>query len=285
MAYDRESVQKQVQENMPSLSPTAAKVMQLANNINTPPAELTKVIKMDAVLSAKVLRLVNSSYFALSNRIVSLEKAVILLGLNTIKNLALSAAVLTKMEEHAQANALNSQIFWKHSLSVGVVARFIADKRGISRKLIEDYFLAGLMHDLGYLIVTQIFWKETVRINHMSGTQDMLSAENEVMEGLNHCIIGSILADKWNLSPDLKDVIEEHHNINCQSEHKELVLSVLLANEICKRNEVGLVPGQYTMPSLPVPVLDVLGLTDGIEPQAVHVLENEIGKAMEFLKP
>ena len=93
MPYTLESVAKMLEENIPSLSPTASKVIQLANNINTPPPELTKAIKLDPVLSAKVLKLVNSSYFALSNQIVSLEKAVILLGLNTIKNLALSAAV------------------------------------------------------------------------------------------------------------------------------------------------------------------------------------------------
>ncbi len=91
MAYTIDEVAEKLEANMPSLSPTATKVVELAGNIDCPPAELTKAIKLDPMLSAKVLKLVNASYFSLSQKVLSLEKAVIMAGTNTIKNLALSA--------------------------------------------------------------------------------------------------------------------------------------------------------------------------------------------------
>ncbi len=283
MPYDLETVSKLLEDNMPSLSPTASKVMQLANNINTPPPELTKVIKLDPVLSAKVLKLVNSSYFALPNEIVSLEKAVIMLGLNTIKNLALSAATLAQMEEKSMPDNFDSNGFWKHSLAVGVTAKLIAKKRNIDKKVIEDYFIAGLLHDLGILVEAKIFPEEFQRILLSIESISLYDAEDVILEGLNHCNIGKALAEKWALSEGLMQVMLGHHTPFDQGEPTELTLSVYLANIICKNNSVGLVLDKPPIEADPK-AYEKLGIDKSVDSEILEVLEPEIVKATEFLK-
>lgn len=283
MPYDLETVVKLLEDNMPSLSPTASKVMQLANNINTPPPELTKVIKLDPVLSAKVLKLVNSSYFALPNEIVSLEKAIIMLGLNTIKNLALSAAALAQVEAKSLPDNFDSNGFWKHSLAVGVSAKLIAQKRTIDKKIIEDYFIAGLLHDLGILVEAKIYPEEFQRILLTVESMSILDAEDIILEGLNHCSIGKALAERWSLSEGLMNVLLGHHAPFAQGEPSELTLSVYLANVMCKNNNIGLV---LDHPPIEVDqkAFEKLDIDVSIEGEILEVLESEIGKAMEFLK-
>ncbi len=283
MPYDLETVAKLLEDNMPSLSPTASKVIQLANNINTPPPELTKVIKLDPVLSAKVLKLVNSSYFALPNEIVSLEKAVIMLGLNTIKNLALSAATLAQMEEKSMPDNFDGNGFWKHSLAVGVTAKLIAQKRNIDKKVIEDYFIAGLLHDLGILVEAKIFPEEFQRILLSIESISIFDAEDVILEGLNHCNIGKALAAKWSLSEGLMQAMLGHHAPFEQGPPGALPRSVQFAKLTCKNNAVGLVLDKPPIEA-DSKAYEKLNIDKSIEGEILDVLEAEIVKATEFLK-
>ncbi len=283
MPYTVEYVTRQLEENMPSLSPTALKVIQLANTITTPPAELTHVIKLDPVLSAKVLKLVNSSYFSLNTQIVSLEKAVILLGLNTIKNLALSAAVLAQMESMEKRTDFDDQAFWKHSLAVGVTAKLIAQKRGVEKKVIEDYFISGLLHDLGVLAELKVFPDEAKNILLAIADVSLYDAEDIILNGLTHCSIGHVLAQHWLLPEGLAKVLLQHHKPWDSGVPSELVLTVYLADCICKKNGIGIVMGKPDAEVDPRVYAD-LGITTAIEAAILEVIETEITKAMEFLK-
>ena len=108
--------------SMPSLPTTVAKVMEVCNNPRTSPTDLDKVISLDPVLMGKVLKLINSAYYGLQNQVTSLVRAIIMLGVNTVKNLALSTAVLDRLADKSGFRALNMEGFWRHSLGVGVVA-------------------------------------------------------------------------------------------------------------------------------------------------------------------
>ncbi|MBD3346112.1 MAG: HDOD domain-containing protein [Chitinivibrionales bacterium] len=282
MAHTIEEIEKKLEENIPSLSPTASKVMKLANDINCPPSELTQVIKMDPVLSAKVLKLVNSSYFALSNKIVSLEKAIILLGLNTIKNLALGAAALTQMETEETSPAFDHNGFWQHSLAVGTASKLIAQKRNVDKKIIEDYFIAGLLHDLGLAVESKIFHDEIERVILTATEVGIIDAEDIIFEGLNHCKIGEILGRKWSLSDDLLSVILNHHSPSGNN-LTELTCTVYVSNIICKNNSLGLVLDKTPI-EIDTQVLSTLGIDASIESSILEGLEGEIQKAKEFLK-
>ncbi|MDC7125229.1 MAG: HDOD domain-containing protein [Spirochaetales bacterium] len=110
-------------DKMPSLSTTVARVLDICNDPATSPAELNRVIALDPVLMGKVIQLVNSAYYGLPNQITSLIRAITLLGLNTVKNLALSTAVLGALSDSEDSHSLDTDAFWEHSLSVAVISK------------------------------------------------------------------------------------------------------------------------------------------------------------------
>src|SRR5512136_3225388 len=134
---------------MPSLPITVAKILEVCINPKTSPSDLNQVIALDPVLMGRVMKLINSAYYSLNNQITSLVRAIIMLGINTVKNLALSTAVLGNLSSKKNFQALNIDGFWRHSLCVGVTAKLIAAKRKRDAKQLEEYFVSGLLHDIG----------------------------------------------------------------------------------------------------------------------------------------
>ena len=144
---------------MPSLPTSVTKVVEICNNPNTSPADLNKVISIDPVLMGNVMKLINSAYYGLSQQVTSLVRAIIMLGINTVKNLALSTAIMGNLSSKQNFQALNMEGFWRHSLCVGVTAKLIAKHIKVDTKTLESYFIAGLLHDIGKLNEA---WQETV---------------------------------------------------------------------------------------------------------------------------
>ncbi|MFW5688988.1 MAG: HDOD domain-containing protein, partial [Spirochaetota bacterium] len=101
---------------MPALPVTVTKVVEIANNPATSPVDLNKVISLDPVLMARVLKLINSAYYGVNTKVNSLVRAIIMLGINTVKNLALSSAVIDTFGKKNHFRALDPQAFWRHSL-------------------------------------------------------------------------------------------------------------------------------------------------------------------------
>jgi HD-like signal output (HDOD) protein len=134
---------------MPSLSTTVGKVLEICNNPSTSPNDLNRVISLDPVLTGQVLRLINSAYYSLPNRITSLTRAIIMLGINTVKNLVLGTSIVGSVGGRESFKTLSMDHFWEHSLAVGVTAKTLAARKGIPITEREEFFVAGLLHDLG----------------------------------------------------------------------------------------------------------------------------------------
>ena len=145
---------------MPSLSTTVVKVLETCNEPLASANDLQKVISLDPVLTGRVLKLVNSAYFALGQPITSLTRAIIMLGVNTVKNLALSYTILKNMKGSGSFQAFTVDDFWLHCLGVGVVAKSLAAIKGLLPGEQEEYFVAGLLHDLGKLPLNKQFSRE-----------------------------------------------------------------------------------------------------------------------------
>src|SRR5215470_717593 len=101
-------------KNMPSLPTSVVKVLEICNNPQTSPADLNHVISLDPVLVGRVLKLINSAYYGLGQSVTNLARAIIMLGINTVKNLALSTAVMSNMSSSKEALGLNMEGFWRH---------------------------------------------------------------------------------------------------------------------------------------------------------------------------
>src|SRR5210317_2354410 len=120
MAISVSEIPKEVEmaiEKMPPISPIIGKVNQIAHEIETSPKELVKIIMLDPVLTGKVIKLVNSSFYGVAEHVQSLPQAVILLGVNTVKNLAVSTSLLSTVSVKERNSPLDSEDFWKHCLA------------------------------------------------------------------------------------------------------------------------------------------------------------------------
>ena len=197
---------------LPPFPATVNKVMEICRDINMSPTDLTKVISLDPVLTGKVMQLVNSAYFGLSREIISPVRAVVMLGMNTVKNLVLGATVMSAFGASKNFRALNMEMFWKHSLGVGVIAKLIAQKRNINNKLLEGYFIAGLLHDIGKIPLNSRFSDEYLNILGIpeKKSQPLFVSEKQFL-GIDHAYVGNLIAKKWQLGDEILDTITYHH--------------------------------------------------------------------------
>jgi HD-like signal output (HDOD) protein len=240
-----ENRKKRVQRyisRMPSFSTTVTKVLEICNRPTTSPNDLNKVISLDPVLTGRVLNLINSAYFALPNRITSLTRAIIMIGINTVKNLALSTAILdTISREKGSFQAFSMDDFWTHSICVGVTAKLLAGMEGVSVSGREEYFVAGLLHDLGKIPLNNCFGDEYALALKRSKTEEipLRKSESDIF-GMDHGIVGGMIADKWRLNASMKSAMGHHHDPEKVSdENRSLVGTVAIANTYANLFRIG----------------------------------------------
>ncbi|MBF0197271.1 MAG: HDOD domain-containing protein [Planctomycetes bacterium] len=155
-SIDKEAIRSRIQkgiDEMPSMSPAVEHIIEMANDLTSTPKDLLDVIKTDPVLTTKILRLVNSAYFSLNSKIASLNRALVLLGFNTIKNIALSTEFVKVTEGSPHNKYFSYRDLWEHLLAVGVVSKMVAKEVQKEQKSLEEFFIAGLVHDLGEFLI------------------------------------------------------------------------------------------------------------------------------------
>ncbi len=271
--------------SMPSLPTTVAKVMEICNNPKTSPTDLDKVISLDPVLMGKVLKLINSAYYGLQNQVTSLVRAIIMLGVNTVKNLALSTAILDKLVDKTGFRALNMEGFWRHSLCVGVVAKMIARKKGVPAQRLDEFFAAGLLHDIGKIPLNNALADEYVKAMALADRERIAIhlAEKRSID-IDHAETGSMIADAWHLDGPIADAIRFHHDaLQYDGKNVDIVLAVAVADYYASREGIGFSGCLYPEKIAPE-VFDRLGVPKAWLEEIDAAVAAEIEKASVFLK-
>jgi putative nucleotidyltransferase with HDIG domain len=270
---------------MPPLPVTVSKVLEICNNPKTSPVDLNQVISLDPVLMGKVMRLINSAYYSLPNQITSLVRAIIMLGINTVKNLALSTAVLSNLGKASDFQALNMEGFWRHSIAVGVTAKLIASKRNMDVKLREEYFIAGLLHDIGKIPLNNRMAEEYVQAVSLTDRDHIpLYQSEERLLTVHHATVGKLIVENWHLGENLSDAVTFHHNLaDYTGSHRELVLTVAVANLFSNTYELGFSGDRYPE-NLGAGVMQELGIDWDYLESLEDAVKGEIEKAQVFLK-
>ncbi|MBU1404893.1 MAG: HDOD domain-containing protein [Proteobacteria bacterium] len=278
-------IQKYI-ERMPSLSTTVTKVLEVCNRPSTSANDLNRVIALDPVLTGQVLKLINSAYYSLPNQISSLTRAIIMLGINTVKNLALSTAVLGSMGRQDSFRSLSMDAFWTHSLCVGVLAKALAGLKGIPGMMQEEFFVAGLLHDLGKIPLNNCFAEEYRQALELSTIeQGSLPKAEEILLGFDHGQAGKMIADKWQLSQALTELLRFHHTPeNASPNNRQLVSVVALANTYANLFDVGSAGDRFPDMSRVDELLLQVGLRWHDLSSLHTVVEQEIEKAQVFLQ-
>lgn len=223
-------------KDLPTLPVVANNIIQITQNPKSSALEVGKAISQDQALTSKVLRMANSAYYGFPQKITTINHAIVILGFSTIRNLVLAVSVFGMFSK--RSGIFDREGFWKHSLACGVTAKLIAKRLGINN--FEEIFISGLIHDLGKLVLDGYFGEEFTRVIDLVKVKGILirEAEQELL-GLDHAAVGGILANKWNLPPQLLKVIRFHHNPSQAGESMRAAAIVHVADVLCRAAGMG----------------------------------------------
>lgn len=230
----------------------ARRVLEVISDENASITEICSIVEKDQAITASVLKIANSAYYGLRSKVTSLRRAVIVLGLTTLRKIVL--AVSTKLQY--KRFGITEQLMWDHSIGAAIAARYIASSRW--KDLEEIAFLSGLMHDLGKVFMNNECphaFSQVMQTIYNEG-EVSLRAEDEVF-GYNHTDVGPMVMRKWGLPAIFATVLEHHHLHKCQLDELQdpaatrITACVHVANNMCRHLGIG-----YRSPDLSAPVID-----------------------------
>lgn len=198
--------------SLPSLPSLYAQIIEELQSPDVSPHSIARIISHDPAMIAKILQLVNSAYFGLRRRISNLSQAVTLLGLDTIKALVLTVQVFSQFDPDT-ALGYSVEKLWQHSSMVGGLARYIAKAEGCNEELINDVLMAGLLHDLGKLILAINLPNIYAKVAGMVQDQGISWVEAECrLFGAAHGETGAYLLGLWGLPESIVEAVAYHHH-------------------------------------------------------------------------
>ena len=222
-------------DDLPTIPIVATKVLQLLDDPDVSVEEVADLMLSDQVMTARIMKLLNSPVYKPTQEITSLKRALVYLGLRHVRELALTTSVINAFDGTSGALELNA--FWEHSFGVGMVSKIIAQKIGY--KDLEKAYIAGIIHDLGEVFLSNFMRDpflevlEYIKVHPVK----LVDAEAELL-GTTHCEIGLCMARKWNFPEAYCDVIAYHHNPGEATVDPILCAIVNLADLFCTVREL-----------------------------------------------
>lgn len=241
-----EIVAKAVREisHIATLPEITVKIIELVESPNSTAQDLHKVISNDPALCSRVLKVVNSSFYGLPGQIGSINRAIVMLGLNAVKNIAISASLAKLFRGGQLCPNFAARDLWMHSVAVGTAAKMLADEMGMCAA--DEAFLAGLMHDIGIMVELQCDKNKLIEVitklkPSADGTPagNMLEFERTAF-GADHQQFGRGLAEKWKFPKAFATVCGSHHNpMELPSGGRSLACLVYVADRIAGAQKGG----------------------------------------------
>lgn len=222
-------------DGMPAFPKSVERILELTRDVNSTPKDLVEVIDKDPVVTVKILKVVNSAYYSLPKQITSIGHAVVYLGFNTIKNLALSIAAIGMLPKDNESG-FDVQQYLLHSLATAGLAKQLALKVDDADPM--DCFIAGLLHDFGKVVFAQ-FMPDEFRTALAISSSTGLSLHKALQQtiGADHVVVGAMLVEKWRFAPRLIETIRHQHVDDMKD--TDMIACVFGANQISKRLKFG----------------------------------------------
>lgn len=259
-------------KTLPTLPGVINKLNSLSDNDKASVQEMAKIVSSDQVLSARILRLANSPSYGFY-RVSTISNAMILLGVNVVKSLALSSSIFAIMEK-------NSVGLWEHSLGVGVAANLLA--RRLKLPECEEIATAALLHDIGKVIVSLKCCEAEKEILQLVRDRQIyiLEAEREVID-TDHAEVGCWLAKSWFLPDKLSEPISLHHDVANSVSHRIKTSVVHIADVLIKASGFGNSGDSY-VPKIQQVAWDALKLNTQILSDVVEEIEDKLVEVKNF---
>ena len=191
------------------------KIIDLVEDPSSTAQDLHEVISNDPALCARILKVVNSSFYGLPGQIASINRAIVMLGLNAVKNLAIAASLAKLFRGGELTPSFGAKDLWVHSHATSVACKLIADEMGVG--LGDEAYLSGLIHDIGIMVELQFDRNKLIEVIERTSpdengvpTHSMLGIEEEVF-GATHQDFGMALCKKWKFPLPFALVTGYHH--------------------------------------------------------------------------
>jgi len=225
-----------------TLSPVAVRLMQLISNEKSTIQAFEKVIRMDPTLVMRLLKLVNSPFFGLRQEVDSISRAVVVVGTKNLRNMVVTAALKNVFAQTSPENVFSRARLWLHCAAVSICSQMISER--IFGQKGEDAFLCSILHDIGMIVQDQA---ARDRFVHTCSTYDpdagpFIEHERAAM-GTDHCEIGGLLAEEWNLPVDVVDGIRYHHDMEKETVPSSILGIIQIAHYLVSKLDYTAIPG------------------------------------------
>jgi HD-like signal output (HDOD) protein len=221
-----------------TLPEVTARIIKTVEDPKSTATQLHQIVSHDPALVTRILKVVNSAFYGLPGQIGSVERAIVLLGLNAIKNIAVAASLGQLFRGVKLSDTFSAKDLWTHCIGVGVAARQLA--REMKVPIADEAFLAGMIHDIGILVALQTQPEQTRRVCELvqRGGRDFCQTEREIM-GVDHQQLGMGLAELWRFPRSCQLVAGYHHQPQSLTGDRLLVALVYVADTICAQANHG----------------------------------------------
>lgn len=284
MAVDSEKLRELVSEidELPTLPAVVVELLKMLEDEKTQARQIADLIAHDPSLSAKVLKLVNSSYYGLSKKVSTVSQAVVILGFSAIRSVVVGASVIQAFSKPGvHEGYFRAEAFWDHAVSVAAAAQFLARTTEMPRS--EDGFTAGLLHGCGLLILDQYFPELMASVQDRVEQDEVPLSEAEELEmGFDHADLGAHLLQTWGLPDQIVDAVKFHTNVDRHPGDMRMAACVHIADIVCRGLGYG-DAGEPTIPPIDPTALESLGLTAASFPVILPPLDEAVERAAIFL--
>lgn len=216
---------------IPPIPAVLQQILAMADNPNTTSAQLEKLVSQEPALVAQLLKWVNSAYYSLPKRVSSISHAMILLGFSTVKSIASGLMLINAFEDMELQDRNFVHQVWQHTLLTANFTKILAQREPISKQ--DDFFLAGMIHDVGYIVLREYFGKKYQTL--IAKNPFPTPQEEDALLGVNHTVIGTALLKEWHFPEEVTELVRcQHAPDNYMGQKREiafLTASDNLANQ------------------------------------------------------
>jgi putative nucleotidyltransferase with HDIG domain len=222
--------------SIPTLPTIALSIAAMVKNPAVNAADVSKMIEEDQALTATILRLVNSAFYGFPNQIKNINHAIVILGFNKVRSVVLSATIVRNLR--ANDPPFDVAQLWEHSMTCAVASEVIG--RVLRAKSADDAFVAGLLHDIGKVILANFFPAEFTRVlKTIKDERCLIKQAEEKTLGVHHGLYGKWLAEHWGFPEPLAEAVQFHHAPGSCRKHRELASIVHLGDILARGLGVG----------------------------------------------
>ncbi len=245
---------------LPTLPTVLAQILALLNDENSSARDMEHIITHDQSLSSKVLTVANSAYYGFRHKIVTVRRAVVALGYEEIRNICLGASLMGFLHPSSFRNKQAAELLWLHSVCVADASRIVASLTRACEP--EIAFTAGLLHDLGKVVLAAFFPEDVDAMKLLMEREDLGYRQAEQAQDMDHAQIGKALCEYWDLPPQLVEGVGYHHELHAGLNFVAVPASVHVADFLARESQLG-DSGNSDPPEVKENILEKLDMDQG----------------------